>query len=167
MTNIEDRPPPAVGAYWINEGDYPALLNIFADSNRMPRTWKEWLKIAEEMGGLKAYGHVVMRVSSIRIHFRTGAPLTAQAPAVKDASYLLQPLPRGRQSKLTKRILWARAILGSGRLCRIADAAPVRCPKVADIVQMPGMFGKCQDYAVQRSKPTRRAIERHCLFSPG
>ena len=63
MTNPEDRPPPAVGAYWINEEDYPALLRMFADGNRMPRTWKEWLKIAEEMErGLKAYGHVVMRV---------------------------------------------------------------------------------------------------------
>jgi hypothetical protein len=63
MTRLEDRPPPAVGAYWINEGDYPALLKMFADGNRMPRTWKEWLKIAEEMEqGLKAYGHVVMRV---------------------------------------------------------------------------------------------------------
>jgi hypothetical protein len=63
MTNPEDRPPPAVGAYWINEEDYPALLRIFTDGNRMPRTWKEWLKIAEEMErGLKAYGHVVLRV---------------------------------------------------------------------------------------------------------
>jgi hypothetical protein len=63
MINLEDRPPPAVGVYWINEEDYPALLRIFTDSNRMPRTWKEWLKIAEEMErGLKAYGHVVMRV---------------------------------------------------------------------------------------------------------
>src|SRR4029077_2751167 len=63
MTNSEDMPPPAVGAYWINEEDYPALLKMFADSNRMPRTWKEWLKMAEEMErGLKAYGHVVMRV---------------------------------------------------------------------------------------------------------
>jgi hypothetical protein len=63
MTNSEDRPPPAVGVYWISEGDYPALLNIFADGNRMPRSWKEWLKMAEEMErGLKAYGHVVMRV---------------------------------------------------------------------------------------------------------
>ena len=62
MTNLENRPPPAVGAYWIKEEDYPALLQIFADS-RMPRTWREWLKIAEEMErGLKAYGHVVMRV---------------------------------------------------------------------------------------------------------
>src|SRR5258708_3381040 len=63
MTNFEDRPPPAVGAYWIKEEDYPALLKIFDDGNRMPRTWKEWLKIAEEMErGLNAYGHVVMRV---------------------------------------------------------------------------------------------------------
>jgi hypothetical protein len=63
MTALEHRPPPAVGAYWINEQDYPAFLKIFADGNRMPRTWKEWLKIAEEMErGLKAYGHVVMRV---------------------------------------------------------------------------------------------------------
>jgi hypothetical protein len=29
----------------------------------MPRTWKEWLRIAEEMErGLAAYGHVVLRV---------------------------------------------------------------------------------------------------------
>jgi hypothetical protein len=61
--NQEDRPPPAVGAYWINEKDYPALLEIFADGNKMPRHWKDWLKIAEEMEqGLKAYGHVVLRV---------------------------------------------------------------------------------------------------------
>ena len=63
MTNLDERPPPAVGVYWINEDDYPELLKIFVDSNRMPRTWKEWLKIAEEMErGLQAYGHVVMRV---------------------------------------------------------------------------------------------------------
>jgi hypothetical protein len=63
MTNFEDQPPPAVGAYWIKEEDYPALLKIFDDGVKMPRTWKEWLKIAEEMErGLKAYGHVVMRV---------------------------------------------------------------------------------------------------------
>jgi hypothetical protein len=63
MTNFADRPPPAVGAYWVKEEDYPALLKIFDDGNKMPRTWKEWLKIAEEMErGLKAYGHAVMRV---------------------------------------------------------------------------------------------------------
>ena len=63
MSNLDDSPPPAVGVYWINEGDYPALLKIFPDGNKMPPTWKEWLKMAEEMEqGLKAYGHVVMRV---------------------------------------------------------------------------------------------------------
>jgi len=63
MTHADDRPPPAVGAYWINESDYPALVRMFADGNRMPRTFAEWLKIAEEMeSGLKAYGHVVLRV---------------------------------------------------------------------------------------------------------
>jgi hypothetical protein len=63
MTNTEGALPPAVGVYWINEGDYPALLRIFDDGNKMPRTWKEWLRIAEEMErGLAAYGHVVLRV---------------------------------------------------------------------------------------------------------
>ena len=63
MSNFEERPPPPVGAYWVKEEDYSALLKLFDDGNKMPRTWKEWLKIAEEMErGLKAYGHVVMRV---------------------------------------------------------------------------------------------------------
>jgi hypothetical protein len=63
MTNDEDRPPPPVGAYWIREQDYPALLQIFDDGARMPPTWQEWLKMAEEMErGLKAYGHPVLRV---------------------------------------------------------------------------------------------------------
>ncbi|MGP8121601.1 MAG: hypothetical protein ACLP8B_13930 [Xanthobacteraceae bacterium] len=63
MTNVEDRPPPPVGAYWIREQDYPALLQIFDDGARMPPTWAEWLKMAEEMErGLKAYGHPVLRV---------------------------------------------------------------------------------------------------------
>ena len=63
INDLENRPPPALGAYWIDEEDYSALLKTFADGNTMPRTWREWLKIAEEMeSGLKAYGHVVMRV---------------------------------------------------------------------------------------------------------
>jgi hypothetical protein len=63
MTKHENRSPPAVGVYWINESDYSTLVRIFADGNRMPRTFAEWLKIAEEMeSGLKAYGHAVMRV---------------------------------------------------------------------------------------------------------
>jgi hypothetical protein len=63
MLPSEEKPLPAVGAYWIEEADYPALLKIFADGDTMPRAWKEWLKMAEEMEkGLKAYGHPVMRV---------------------------------------------------------------------------------------------------------
>ncbi len=63
MTHSEEELPPPVGAYWIAEEDYPDLLRLFTDGNKMPRTWKEWLKIAEEMEqGLKAYGHVVLRV---------------------------------------------------------------------------------------------------------
>jgi hypothetical protein len=63
MTNSEDQSPPAVGTYWIKEEDYPALLQLFDDDDKMPPSWKEWLKVAEEMEqGLKAYGHVVLRV---------------------------------------------------------------------------------------------------------
>ncbi len=63
MTGSDEKPLPAVGAYWIEETDYAATLKIFDDGNVLPRTWKEWLKIAEEMEkGLKAYGHPVMRV---------------------------------------------------------------------------------------------------------
>lgn len=63
MTTIRETRPPAVGVYWINEEDYPALLRIFDDGNKMPGTWREWLKIAEEMErGLTSYGHVVLRV---------------------------------------------------------------------------------------------------------
>ena len=35
MTNSVDKPPPAVGAYWIKEEDYPALLQLFDDGDKM------------------------------------------------------------------------------------------------------------------------------------
>jgi hypothetical protein len=70
MTSSEDRPLPGVGVYWIKEDDYPALLTVFDDGNKMPPTWNEWLKMAEEMErGLKAYGHPVMRVRIERSTF--------------------------------------------------------------------------------------------------
>ena len=63
MTTQQDTRPPAVGVYWINEEDYPALQRIFDDGGKMPSTWREWLKIAEEMErGLTSYGHIVLRV---------------------------------------------------------------------------------------------------------
>ena len=59
----DDKPLPAVGAYWIREEDYPAVRAMSTDGHKMPRGYKEWLKMAEEMErGLKAYGHPVMRV---------------------------------------------------------------------------------------------------------
>jgi hypothetical protein len=63
MSNQADKPLPAVGVYWVTESDYPVLVQIFTDGDRMPGSWTEWLKMAEEMeSGLKAYGHPVMRV---------------------------------------------------------------------------------------------------------
>jgi len=63
MTDLEDKPLPIVGVYWIDDADYPVVLKIFDDGNMLPRSWKKWLKIAEEMEkGLKAYGHIVERV---------------------------------------------------------------------------------------------------------
>lgn len=63
MPPSDEKPLPAVGVYWVEESDYPALLRILDDGSTLPRTWSEWLKIAEEMEkGLKAYGHPVMRV---------------------------------------------------------------------------------------------------------
>ena len=63
MTTADDKPLRAVGAYWLDEADYPAARRMFDDGNMLPPTWREWLKIAEEMEkGLKAYGHPVLRV---------------------------------------------------------------------------------------------------------
>jgi hypothetical protein len=38
-----------VAVTWFREEDYPALLRIFDDADKMPRTWKEWLEKAEQM----------------------------------------------------------------------------------------------------------------------
>jgi hypothetical protein len=63
MMDSDEKPLRAIGAYWLEEADYPAAQRLFDDGNMLPRTWAEWLKIAEEMEkGLKAYGHPVMRV---------------------------------------------------------------------------------------------------------
>ena len=63
MSSSDDR-LPGIGVYWIRQEDYGPLLKIFEDGGKMPPTWKEWLKMAEEMErGLKAYGHPVMRVT--------------------------------------------------------------------------------------------------------
>jgi hypothetical protein len=63
MIPSEEKPLPAVGVYWIDEADYPALLALFDDGGTLPPDWAAWRKMAVEMeSGLKAYGHPVMRV---------------------------------------------------------------------------------------------------------
>ena len=63
MINSDEKPLPAVGAYWLEEADYLAAKQLFDDGGTLPPTWNEWLRMAEEMEkGLKAYGHPVMRV---------------------------------------------------------------------------------------------------------
>ena len=63
MPATPDTPLPAVGVFWIDEADYPAALRTFEDGATLPPTWKQWVKVAEEMKqGLEAYGHPVMKV---------------------------------------------------------------------------------------------------------
>jgi hypothetical protein len=64
MTQDDNEPPPRKGVYWLKESDYPAALEVFDDGSTMPRTWADWLKMAEEMErGLTSYGHPVERVT--------------------------------------------------------------------------------------------------------
>jgi hypothetical protein len=61
--SASDKPLPAVGVFWIEEADYPTALALFEDGATLPRSWAEWVKMAEEMKkGLEAYGHPVMKV---------------------------------------------------------------------------------------------------------
>jgi hypothetical protein len=63
MPQSPENPLRAVGVFWIEEPDYPAARAMFEDGASLPPTWKEWLKMAEEMKqGLEAYGHPVMKV---------------------------------------------------------------------------------------------------------
>lgn len=39
----------AIGISWFAEEDYAAIRSISEDGHKMPGTWKEWLKGAEEM----------------------------------------------------------------------------------------------------------------------
>jgi hypothetical protein len=69
MTIRDDGLLPVIGVYWIDERDYLTLRGVFDDGDKMPPSWKEWLKMAEEMKrGLESYGHIVM---GVRIDPRT------------------------------------------------------------------------------------------------
>ena len=63
MAKIAGYQPRVVGLAWVREEDYQALLLIFTDADKMPATWKEWLKHAEEMEkATQAEGHMTERV---------------------------------------------------------------------------------------------------------
>ena len=63
MVNIPPLPIRAIGISWFREEDYPTLLRLFTDANKMPRTWKEWLEGAEKMEKqVKAQGQNTERV---------------------------------------------------------------------------------------------------------
>lgn len=53
----------AIGLVWFREQDYPALLGIFEDADKMPRTWKQWFNSAEKMEKrAQADGHITERI---------------------------------------------------------------------------------------------------------
>jgi len=63
MIDPDEKTLPVIGAFWLDEADYPAAIRLFEDGHKLPRTWQEWRRVAEEMEqGLKSYGHVVERV---------------------------------------------------------------------------------------------------------
>jgi len=81
MAPSDDKPLPAVGVFWIEEADYPAALKMFEDGATLPPTWKEWLKMAEEMKkGLEAYGHPVMKVRIDPVTFPAWCTAHGTAP---------------------------------------------------------------------------------------
>lgn len=58
-----DQHPRAVGVAWFRKADYAALRSIFADGHKMPATWEQWLRQAEQMESqAKANFDVVERV---------------------------------------------------------------------------------------------------------
>ena len=54
---------PVNGMPWYRSKDYPSLLNIFEDSDAFPRTWVEWVDVAEaKVKYFESMGKRVMRV---------------------------------------------------------------------------------------------------------
>jgi hypothetical protein len=57
-------PIRAVGLTWFREEDYPALLRIFEDSDKMHATWEEWLASAKQTEQrVKAQGQIAERIN--------------------------------------------------------------------------------------------------------
>jgi hypothetical protein len=75
-----------VGVTWFREEDYPILLEIFDDADKMPRSWNEWLKSAQQMEEwAKAQGYRTQRVYIDPDSFAVGVGAKGWAPTVRVA----------------------------------------------------------------------------------
>jgi hypothetical protein len=41
--------PPVTALPWYGRGDYPALLKLFSDTDKLPTTYDDWLERAEQV----------------------------------------------------------------------------------------------------------------------
>ncbi len=64
MPHSDEKPLPAVGAYWIEEADYPALLKLFDDSNTLPRITRSPVPATRNMLASQSF----MSLSSLDRH---------------------------------------------------------------------------------------------------
>jgi hypothetical protein len=61
-TGTMTAPPQVVGLPWYHRDDYPALLSVFSDPDKLPNTFDAWLEHAEGLERqLQAAGFVVAR----------------------------------------------------------------------------------------------------------
>ena len=87
MTNSEDRPLPAVGVYWIDEKDYPALLQLFATHAGRPFSRTELCKrlnVALERS-------IDVQVTRLRRKIEEDPKLPLYLQTVRGVGYMLVP----------------------------------------------------------------------------
>jgi hypothetical protein len=61
-TGTMTAPPQVVGLPWYHRDDYPALLLVFSDPDKLPKTFDAWLEHAEGLERqLRTAGFVVAR----------------------------------------------------------------------------------------------------------
>jgi hypothetical protein len=134
------------------------LLQLFDDGDKMPPSWKEWMKMAEEMEqGLKAYGHVVLRVYIDPATF----PDWCAAHGNK---------PRQRRTQKVRRGSGNREIWPIGRTGTVlAGRRPIASPASEQHVrpELPLMLpGDCV-LVVSLCGPISRAAPNACVAAPG
>lgn len=55
-------PIRAIGIAWYSREDYPRVLDVMDDADKLPRTYDRWRELAEAGEGReKAAGHIVVR----------------------------------------------------------------------------------------------------------